>query len=110
MKQRVRERLAAGLERLLGWALIAGSAALFAVALVQRDWASLPGTLLFMAIGARFLIDRRYRQLAGALIFAAVLVFVVVRAVQGEWGWVLAGCVPALLLGLSLRPRRAPVR
>ncbi|NHC16183.1 hypothetical protein [Motilibacter deserti] len=109
MKQRVRRSLAERAERLLGLALIAGSAALLAVALLQRDWESLPGTLLFMALGGRFLLERRYRQLASAVIFAAVLGFIVVRALQGEWLWALAACVPALLLGLSLRPQqRAP--
>ncbi|NHC43958.1 hypothetical protein [Motilibacter aurantiacus] len=110
MKQRVRRRLAERLERLLGWALIAGSAVLLAVALLQRDWESVPGTMLFMALGGRFLVAPRYRQLATAGIFTAVLVFVVVRAVQGEWAWALAGLVPGALLALMLRPRREAVR
>ena len=102
----LRERL----DRLLGLALIAGSGALLAVALLQRDWESVPGTLLFMALGGRFLLEPRRRQLATAGIFAAVLVFVVVRALQGEWAWALAGCVPAVLLALMLRPRQPAVR
>jgi hypothetical protein len=97
-------------ERTIGAALIAGSAVLLAVALLQRDWESLPGPVLFMALGARYFLEPRRRQYAGWGILAGVVVFILVRAVQGEWGWVLAGCVPAVLLALSFWPRRAAVR
>jgi hypothetical protein len=110
VKQPLRQRLVDRLERLVGLALIAGSAALLAVSLLQRDWESIPGTLLFMALGGRFLLERRHRRLATAVIFAAVVVFIVVRGLQGEWLWVLAACVPALFLGLMLRPQRPAVR